>query len=904
MTKTRPEPASRTDPKKDGVLENIAAHALPIEEVRALVGADIDAGLSETEAQRRLQRFGANRLVSRPPKSVWVILVAQFKSLIVLLLAFAASFSFVLGEIVEGLAVIAVLAINATLGFVSELRAVRSMESLRRLSQSFATVRRAGVLHRMDADQLVVGDLVELEAGDLVPADLRLVEVEDLQCDESLLTGESLPVGKDIIAVSTDTPIAERIGMAYRGTAVTRGAGRGLVISTGMATELGAIARLTESAEGELSPLEQRLDRLGGQLIWATLAVTTLVGLLGVMAGHDVVQMIKTATALAVAAIPEGLPIVATLALARGMWRMARRNVLIKSLSAVETLGATTVIFTDKTGTLTENRMSAVRLETAAGPRDLPLAGDGGELVQQALRIAVLCNGATLGAPKENGSGTADIGDPMEIALLNAGARAGLAQPDLIRETPEVRRVPFDQHTRMMATFNGQNANLQVSVKGAPEPVIAVATELLTREGPIPLDEKGRQDWLAVASDMTKSGLRVLALASKTADTSEDEPYAGLMLVGLLGLQDPPRPGVDAAISACREAGVRVIMITGDHKGTARAISTEVGLASADDEAIDASDLQEIDEIGDAGRERVLSCPVFARVGPKTKLDLVSFYQREGEVVAMTGDGVNDAPALKKADIGIAMGKRGTDVAREAADMVLRDDSFASIVVAMEQGRIIYRNIRQFVLYLMSCNLSEIAVIGGATVAGLPLPLLPLQILFLNLVTDVFPAFALGVGEGQANVMRHPPRDPGEPILDRGRWLAIVLYAALITAAVLGAFLLARWMPGISEESAVTIAFVTLGLAQLCHVFNMRAAGSGLLRNEVTRNPFVWLAIALSVALIVSTVYISPLAAALGTTQLSMSAWTIAVSASLIPLLFGQLALEIVRRRVSTAHAG
>ncbi len=854
------------------------------------LGADINSGLTDTETQRRLQRYGPNRLESRPPRSSWSVLFAQFKSLIVLLLAFAASFSFVLGEFVEGSAVIAVLAINATLGFVSELRAARSMESLHALSHSFATVRRDGVLRRLDAEQLVAGDLVQLEAGDVVPADVRLVAAHDLHADESMLTGESAPVPKGVSEVPSHSAIGERNCMAHRGTAITRGAGTGVVTATGMSTELGKIASLAESAEGEASPLEEKLDRLGGQLIWATLAVTALVGVMGVLVGHDPVQMVKTATALAVAAIPEGLPIVATLALARGMWRMARRNVLIKSLSAVETLGATTVIFTDKTGTLTENRMSVVRLLTAEGPADPAANGAKSELTRAALRAAVLCNGATLGDGGEKG-----IGDPMEVALLAAGDAAGLSRTDLLEAAPEVRRVPFEQRTRMMATFNRWRDGMDVAVKGAPEAVIDATTKVLTVDGPVPLDGAGRADWLASASEMTRSGLRVLALAGKPASSLQDAPYGDLTLLGLIGLQDPPRTGVETAIAACHEAGVRVIMITGDHKGTAQAISAEVGLATIDDDAIDAGDLQEMENTSQVIRDRILSCPVFSRASPKTKLDLVSLYQQAGEVVAMTGDGINDAPALRKADIGIAMGKRGTDVAREAADMVLRDDSFASIVVAMEQGRIIYRNIRQFVLYLMSCNLSEIAVIGIATIAGMPLPLLPLQILFLNLITDVFPAFALGVGEGHANVMRQPPRSPQEPVLDRARWMAVIVYAGLITVAVLGAFLIARQVLGLPDEAAVTVSFVSLGLAQLWHVFDMREVSSGIFRNEITLNAFVWIALTLSISLIIATLYVPPLAAALGTVPLGLPGWLLVVAASLLPVVMGQLGLEVLR---------
>jgi len=866
------------------------AHAQAVQAVLEAMGVAGDTGLDQAEAARRRRRYGPNRLQASRRRSVWSMVLAQFNSIIVYLLAAGALVSLAFGDWAEGGAILVVLLINSVIGFTSEYRATRSMEALKRLSKVKARVRRGGAVSMIPAEEMVPGDVVLLESGDVVPADVRLIDSASLQCDESMLTGESVPVAKATGPVAADASLAQRADMAFKGTAITRGSGEAVAVATGMQTQLGRIAALAESAEGEASPLEKRLDRLGGQLVWATLALTGAIAATGVYAGSGLATMLETAIALAVAAVPEGLPIVATVALARGMWRMARRNALIKDLSAVETLGATTVILTDKTGTLTENRMSAVRLRVADADIDLTQAGGdadpgGGQaqpLALTALRIAVLCNNASLAG--EAGAGR---GDPMEVALLAAGKAYGLERARLLADAPQVREEAFSADTKMMATFQRADDGFCVAVKGAPEAVLEHCTHVLKPNGEAALDTRAREAWTRANEDMTAQGLRVLAVATKKAADEHDEPYAGITLVGLLGLLDPPRRDVAAAIAACRSAGVRVVMVTGDHAGTARTIAAQVGLGD-DATVADAGALADESGMDEQARRRLLEATIFARVDPETKLRLVSWYQRNGAVVAMTGDGVNDAPALKKADIGIAMGQRGTEVAREAADMVLRDDAFPSIVAAMRQGRVIFANIRKFVCYLMSCNLSEILVIGVATLMGLPLPLLPLQILYLNLVTDVFPAFALGVGEGDPQVMRRPPRKPQEAILDRRRWLGLGGYAVLITAATLGSFLVAlRWL-AMTVPGAVTISFLTLACAQLWHVFNMRDADSGLWRNDITANPFVWGALALCAGLILAGVYAPGLSPMLGMKPPGTAGWSLVAIASVMPLLVGQ----------------
>jgi Ca2+-transporting ATPase len=738
----------------------------------------------------------------------------------------------------------------------------------------------------------------------VVTADIRLVQAKNLFCDESTLTGESTPVEKGIAPVAPNAIIAERTSMLHKGTAITRGTGAGVVVATGMATELGLTTRLVIEAEPDVSPLERKLAQLTGQLIKATLLVTALIAMAGMAAGRDLVLMIKAGIALAVAAIPEGLPIVATMALARGMWRMARRNVVVERLAAVETLGATTLICADKTGTLTENRMTAERfwLPSAHYRIDhqtgqiLDTWGNKAAIdasLQRVLEAAVLCGTATLKTNEGRGAG-----DPMELALLRLGQIAGLDREELLAAWPERHEIAFDTETKMMATAHERDGRLFVAVKGAPEAVLATATAV--GEEAEALGEEERAEWLRRAVALAEDGLRVLALAQKTIPLEAVPNYGDLTFLGLIGFLDPPRVEVKQAIADCRQAGIRVVMVTGDHAVTARKIAESLGIAEPGAVVIEGRELQALVALGEQERQRVLAAQVFARVTPAQKLDLVRLYQSAGEVVAMTGDGVNDAPALQKADIGVAMGLRGTEVAREAADIVLRDDAFGSIVAAIREGRVIFGNLRRFLTYLLSCNISEVMVVALAVVAGLPLPLLPLQILFLNLVTDVFPAFALATGEGEADVLRRPPRDPREPLLGRPQWLFIAGYGALLTASTLAALVIGSLALGLEGDPLVSISFLTLAFAQLWHVLNMRGAGSPVFRNAVTLNPYVWMAVALCVAILLLAVYIPLVADALQVVAPDRSGWVLVMAASLAPLLVGMTIGAVsagVRRR-------
>ncbi len=889
------------NPKPDQAVDR--AWRRSADEVLQAMDVSLDEGLDEQETQRRREHYGENRLRDTETKSAWQIFIDQFKSLIVTLLGVATILSFAFGEVVEGIAIAVVILINALIGFVTELRAVRSMEALQELSRVDAKVRRDGQAQEIPAEELVPGDIVILQGGDVITADLRLTEASKLQVDESALTGESVPVAKQVGPVAEETPLAERASMAYKGTAVTRGAGEGVVVATGMNTELGEISSLVAEAEEEATPLEERLEQLGRKLIWVTLGIAAIVAISGIIAGRDLFLMVETAIALAVASIPEGLPIVATVALARGMWRMAQRNALINQLSAVETLGATNVILTDKTGTLTENRMTVVNLAFEGESveisgrgleRDGEFRRDGATVspdenarLRRALEVGVLCTDASL--PPEDVDASKAVGDPLEVALLVAGAKAGLRRDDLLDSQPEVREVAFDAEVKMMATYHEKDGRHRVAVKGALEAVIDASTEMLNADGePVPVDDAAREKWQEKNQALAEDGLRVIALATKTVDDPDVEPYEDLTFLGLAGLLDPPRHAVRDAITACHNAGIDVVMVTGDQPATARNVARAVGLVHNEDaDVVYGQELS--DELTAEEKRQVLDAPIFARVTPKQKLDLIAAHQEAGAIVAMTGDGVNDAPALKKADIGVAMGQRGTQVAREAADMILKDDAFSTIVVAVEQGRAIFNNIRKFVLYLLSCNVAEIMIVGLASVANAPLPIRPLQILFLNLVTDVFPALALGVGESDPHVMERAPRDPKEPIIGRRHWAMITGYSALITAVVLAVLAIALTRFGMAQDRAVTLSFLTLAFAQLWHVFNMRDPDASIIRNEVTQNPYVWGALALCIALLLAAVYVPFLANLLGVVNPTLEGWALVIGASLMPLILGQI---------------
>ena len=861
-------------------------------------------GLDKRRIRSLLKKYGPNRLREAKKKNVAKILLNQVKSLIVILLAVAAILSCAFQEWMDGLAIAGVIAVNTAIGFFMELKAVRSMEALHRMERVTARVRRSGQVKEVPARQLVPGDIVLLEGGDIVSVDMRILTAGKLQADESVLTGESLPVSKQTQEIEASASLGDRTNMLYKGTSITRGSGEAVVTATGMETELGKITDLVQKAEDEVTPLEKRLDMLGRKLLWVTLLFIAVIAGTGIARGKEVIQMIETAIALAVAAVPEGLPIVATLALARGMIRMARRNAMVNHLAAVETLGGVSVICTDKTGTLTENKMTVTdfifsdqhvkigRIDNQ-GRAEFSIDGQTIDPTQndrliKTLQIGVLCNNASLDKTKTDS--TAGVGDPLEVAFLVAARKASIDYEELNKEYPEEREDAFDSDTKKMATFNRSDGNFWVAVKGASETVLDDSTQFAAANGREQMDDKWRAFWLQQNSELAEQGYRVLALAMKEVDSIDADPYTDLTFVGLACMEDPAREDVRIAIAACRDAGIQTVMITGDHPKTAANIASSIGLTeSGRDNVIVGTDIKAYETMSQADKENYRRTPIFARVSPKQKLDLVAVHQQAGAVVAMTGDGVNDAPALKKADIGIAMGLRGTQVAQEAADMVLKDDAFSTIVVAVEQGRIIFENIRKFVIYLLSCNISEVMIVFAASVVNAPLPILPLQILFLNLVTDVFPALALGVGKGDSGIMQAKPRSSDEPILPKSCWLSILGYGVSLTFSVLLAFGLAFKMLDMDVDQAVTVSFLTLAFAQLWHIFNMRSRGTHLFKNDVTSNPYVWGALGLCVTLLILAIYLPFLAGILKLVDPGIAGWVLVLAASLITCLIGQL---------------
>lgn len=829
------------------------------QEVLQWLEVDAETGLDSKTVSVRRERYGLNVLQERPRRSLLSIFFAQFRSLLVALLAAALAAAIFYQEWVEASAIGSVLLVNALIGFLTELRAVRSMEALRTLGKTEARVLRDGRAQAVDAEMLVPGDIVLLEGGDVVSADARLLSASKLQTNESALTGESEPVEKRVEAVAAESPIAERTSQLYRGTVVTRGSATAVVTATGVESELGQISQLVAETQGESTPLEKRLNRLGRGLVWATLFVAAMVLVLGVLAGEPMFLLVETAIALAVAAVPEGLPILATIALARGMGRMAKQNALVNRLSAVETLGATQILCTDKTGTLTENEMRVVSLEVVSAA----------DAAQRALEVAVLCNNASLDG----------AGDPTEVALLEFAATRNVLRDHLADEFSERHEVAFDSDVMMMATLNGSDSPYRVCVKGAPEPVLGACN----------LESTAREEWARKSAEFADQGLRVLALAEGASATLTDDVYRELEFLGLVAMHDPPRPEVKGTIEEFERAGLRVVMITGDHPVTAQSIARATGIDGATKGAAVLGEHVDATASG-TDLQAILGASVFARVSPKQKLDLIALHQNAGSVVAMTGDGVNDAPALNKADIGVAMGKRGTAAAREAADMVLKDDNLQTMVVAIREGRVIFDNIRKFVVYLLSCNISEVLVVSIASLVGLPLPLTPLQILFLNLVTDVFPALALGLCRPSDRVMQQPPRPKDEPILGPRRWWRIVWYGLMITASVHLAWALAG-------GTGTTVPFLTLAFAQLWHVFTMRESSSPFLQNEVTENRWVWGALVLCCGILAAAYFLPGFAGLLSLEALSWGGLALVLVASVVPLIV----IQLVRRAVSAA---
>lgn len=856
------------------------------------LGSRPECGLSSAEAAQRLGQVGLNALTERPGKSPWAILREQLTAVMMLVLIAAAAISAVLGDLMDALAILAIVVLNATLGFQQEFRAERAMDALTRLTVPLVKVRRDRHILAVSARDLVPGDMVVLEAGDVVPADARLMSSPNLYVQEAALTGESEPVAKDAAtALHADVPVAERRTMVYMGTAVASGRAEAMVVATGMDTELGRIAGALQSVSRQPTPLQMRLEGLARWLAAVALAVVTLVFALGVVRGEDPRTMFLTSVSLAVAAVPEGLPAVVTISLALGAQRMLKRRALIRKLLAVESLGSVTTICSDKTGTLTENRMTAVCAEAAGVRFDLRGAAlQPPAPVDLLLCAATLCNDAFINSADEA------VGDPTETALALAAARHGRSKTDLEQMLPRVAELPFDSVRKRMTTVHAvtrERLGLPPTpyiafTKGAVDSLLEVCDRVQGEAGVEPLTPVVRHGILSANAGLADDAMRVLGVAYRLAETPAPRE-AELIFIGLVGMIDPPRAEVRAAVRTCLDAGVRPVMITGDHPITAAAIARALGIG--DGHVVTGV---ELDALNDAALSSVVSsASVFARVSPQHKLRIVQALQQRGELVAMTGDGVNDAPALKRANIGIAMGVVGTDVAREAADMVLLDDNFATIVAAVEEGRVIYDNIRKFLKYLLATNAGELWVMLVAPLLGMPLPLQALQILWINLVTDGPPALALTMEGSERDVMRRPPGTATRNLVDRG--LAInVAWLGVLMACVASAIGFVAWQAG--NPAWQTMLFTSLALLQMGHVLAIRVERASVIGHRFFANRTLLGAVTLVILLQLAVIYAPPLQAIFGTVPLSAA--ELAVCALLSSALFWAVeADKWVRRR-------
>ncbi|MBY0275849.1 cation-translocating P-type ATPase [Candidatus Binatia bacterium] len=891
-----------------------AWHATPADEVARQLGTSLTDGLSGDTARSRLVTDGANELRQAEGASRLAILAGQFQSLVVWILIGAAGISIALGEVIDGGAIVAIVILNAVIGFFQEYRAEQAVAALARMAAPRARVVRDARAEVVASRDIVRGDLLLIDAGDLVAADARLVDASVLRTNEAPLTGESEPVEKNAAVSGVETPLADRRSMVFLGTSVTSGTGRAVVVATGMETEVGRIAGLLETASGGDTPLKRRLDQVARRLLWACAAIVVLVFILGVARGLPTFELFLSAVSLAVAAIPEGLPAIVTVALALGVSRMVRRNALIRRLPAVETLGCAQVICTDKTGTLTVGQMTARKVVTAE--RVFGVTGEGyttdgvlfghdaevaplaDEPLLRLLRAAAACNDAILEARE---SGTRVVGDPTEGALLVVAAKGGVTAKQLDVDMPRLRSIPFDSDRKRMTvvrTFEGQS---WAFVKGAPEVVLTRCSHVRTAAGIVPMTDAERARVDVTCALLANDALRVLALAERQLQEASADPTAadddveqGLTFLGLVGLQDPPRAEARDAIARCRRAGIRVVMITGDHPDTARSIARELGILETGEEVIVGAELARMDDAQLAGRVRTTAA--YARVTAEDKLRIVRAWKAQGAVVAMTGDGVNDAPALKEASIGIAMGVSGTEVTKQAADMVVTDDNFASIVAAIEEGRGIYDNIAKTLGYLLAGNAGELAVMLVAVLVGWPLPLLPIQLLWINLVTDGLPALALATDPIDPDVLSRPPRKPSAELIDRPFLVRLAITGLLTAACTLAVCAYELRVDG-DLPDARNAAFSVLVIAELLRSFGARSETRTILEVGLLSNLRLFLVVAVSFALQLAIHHTPVLEHLFGAEPITLAQCLVWVVVGAMPLVVLELRKIVTRPR-------
>ena len=852
-----------------------------IEEVSKEFQTDAERGLSPDGIAARIEKYGKNTLVQKKGRPFIVMFLEQFKSFLIILLIIAAVISGVMGvRTGEGLLdtyiIMGILLLNAFIGAYQEFQAQKSMDALKKMAAPMAKVIRGGESYIVNVEDVVPGDIVVLEVGDIVPADIRITESVNMSIQESSMTGESVPVEKSPETITeTEVPLGDRKNMAFSSGVVTFGRGKGIVVGTGMTTEIGKIANMLNRDSDTQTPMQVRLEKLGKVIGIASIVICAVIFLIGVLYGRPVISMFMVAISLAVAAIPEGLPAISTIILSMGVRRMARHNAIIRKLPSVETLGCTTVICSDKTGTLTKNQMTVVE--------DYAVSGN----IDRLVSVAVLCCDAKV--VKNSDGTTTKVGDPTEIALIDLGARQGVVKDELEARYPRVGEVAFDSSRKRMTTINRiEDGSLRANVKGGLDEILSVCDRIETADGVREITTSDIVDLQKRNEAMAESALRVLAMAYRPMEqvSSEmEEVERGLIFVGMVGMIDPEREEVIGAIAECRSAGIRPVMITGDHKVTALAIAKKIGIFQEGDLAITGTDLEKLDDAYfDANVDKY---SVYARIAPEQKERIVTAWQKRGEIVAMTGDGVNDAPALKKADIGVSMGITGTEVAKDASDMVLQDDNFVTIVSAVSEGRRIYDNILKTILFLLSTNLGEVILLFITSIFNMGIPLLPIHILWINLVSETFPALALSLDPAAKDVMSKSPRGKGKQFMDRGMIWRISYQGLMVTAITLTAFIIGKNQGG--EALGQTMAFASLIMAKLVHAGNLHSNTESRFKFNILNNKPLIFALLMSLVLTLAVLLIAPLMSAFEFVSMSPNQWGIIVLLAFVPLVVVEL---------------
>ncbi|HOH55609.1 MAG TPA: cation-translocating P-type ATPase [Paludibacteraceae bacterium] len=883
-------------------------HSKAYDEILQMFGVNPEIGLNEEEVKNRQQKYGQNRLQAQKKKSVLELFVAQLKDWLIYVLFAAVVITLFMGEYIDAVIILAVIILNAVLGVIQEVRAGNAIEALQKMTHHKALVRRNGQIIEVDSEELVPGDIVILDAGRFIPADLRLIETANLQVEESALTGESVPSEKDAsFILDASIPIGDRKNLAFMSSLVTYGRGVGVVVATGMNTEVGKIAGIINNEQQEKTPLEIRLNQLGKALGKLAIGICIFIFLIGILQGRDWIEMFLISVSLAVASIPEGLAAIVAVVLSIGVTAMSKRNAIIRRLPAVETLGSVNVICTDKTGTLTQNKMTVLKTFTFDEEKDIlrKQPNNVGKSTQFLAKAMILCSDASWDGEK----GT---GDPTEIALLMLGDDVGLDRKKLAAESHRVAEYAFDSERKLMSTLIEENGTLTVYTKGAIDNLLKISTRVLVDGKIVPLTEEYRNSINQAVDFMSEMALRTLGAAFKPVNEiiESSEMEKDLILIGVVGMMDPPRPEVRDAIRKAKEAGITTVMITGDHKKTAFAIAKELHIADSESQVLTG---QELDEMTDEQLNNlIMNLRVFARVSPEHKVRIVRAYKANGNIVSMTGDGVNDAPSLNAADIGVAMGISGTDVAKDSSDMILVDDNFSTIVSAIEQGRNIYANIKKSVLFLLTCNLGEVLTMFIALISGMASPFLATQLLWINLLTDSLPALALGMDPSDPDVMKEKPRDPKESFFSHGAGVRSLVGGLLIGLVTLLSFVFGYWEKGFSPfdrsapdevvQYARTLAFITIISCQLFYSFNYRNEKKSIFSVGIFSNKYLLGAIFGGLALQLLVVLITPVRQAFKLQLIDLQAWIVVIVSGLLPLICTEIYKFVANRKANSQN--